>query len=155
MASRKRNKFKIWWFQHNSQGVQKCVLASITHSLQIITFDFSLQGWLEAKIEKMIEGDTLFIQNSIQDKEIISRHPVCHAQIAKSSKSSLRKLVSWPIVIPNTGCFWPKGNLRPILWFHRSIWRAQKLKDKLTTAMATLPNRSRHTVSCLSAAHNI
>ena len=43
-------------------------------------------------------------------------------------------------------CFWPKGNLRPVLVSHRSLWGHQKSQNKLTAAPVLKQDDVKHTV---------
>ena len=81
-----------------------------------------------------------------QKKKSVLGHPVNCAQIDKSLNSSLRQSPSWTIIKLIVVCFWPKSNLRLILGWHRSHWRPQKFKNKLTAALFLRTNEKKHTV---------
>ena len=49
-------------------------------------------------------------------------------------------LPSWHIVKAIWVNFWPKSNLRPVLWLHRSLLGPQKCQNMLTKALFLIPN---------------
>ena len=68
--------------------------------------------------------------------------------IGSSWNSSLGQSSSWITLEPIWWCFWPKGNLRPILWSHGSLWGPQISQNKLTTALFLRTPEKKHTVLC-------
>ena len=88
----------------------------------------------------------LELQMKRQNKKSFQGHPVNCAQIDKSFNYSLNQSPSWTILKLIVVCFWPKSNLRPILGWHRSHWRPQKFKNKLTAALFLRTNEKKHTV---------
>ena len=88
----------------------------------------------------------LELQMKKQKKKSCSGHPVNCAQNDKSLNSSLRQYLFWIISKLIIMCFWPKGNLRPILRSLRDHWRPQKSKNKLTAVLFLRTNEKKHTV---------
>ena len=66
--------------------------------------------------------------------------------IGSSWNSSLGQSSSWITLEPIWWCFWPKGNLRPILWSLGSLRGPQISQNKLTTALFLRTPEKKHTV---------
>ena len=110
-------------------------------------FNSDLEGCYKEGLYENLNGKAYGSNNALQKEEILDiGHPVYWATFTRSWNSSFWKSPVWLTVKPISECFWPKGNFRPVLGSHRSLWGHNKSQNKLTAALFLEHDDVKHTV---------